>query len=80
MPESGWGSFIPSGGSSNSEPSTNSQQSNTISFNRPRWSLTFDPVNQIVFWSDAVTSLLGAENSRSGRSIGLVANLTEVMF
>uniref|UniRef100_A0A0R3T0K6 Low-density lipoprotein receptor n=1 Tax=Rodentolepis nana TaxID=102285 RepID=A0A0R3T0K6_RODNA len=77
LPESGWNTFIPSGGSSNSQPSSTSQQSNAISFNRPRWSLAFDPVNQIVFWSDAVTGLLGAENSRSGRTIGLVANLTE---
>lgn len=57
----------------------NIQQSHlTYSLKRPRWSLAFDPVNQIVFWSDAHTGLIGAENARSGRTIGLVANLTEV--
>lgn len=75
MPENGWDSFIMSG-----ESNTNPQQPSAVSFSRPRWSLAFDPVNQIVFWSDAVTGLLGAENSRSGRTIGLIANLTEVQL
>lgn len=45
---------------------------------RPRFDLTFDPVNQVVFWSDSHTGYIGAEDSRTGRSLGFVANLSEV--
>ncbi|VDK38818.1 unnamed protein product [Taenia asiatica] len=72
MSDKVWHSYIGSGDSN-----SNTQQSHLTLFNRPRWGLAFDPVNQIVFWSDAITGLIGAENSRSGRTIGLVANLTE---
>ncbi|CDS40542.1 low density lipoprotein receptor protein [Echinococcus multilocularis] len=72
MTDKAWHSYIES-----EDHNLNTQQSHLALFNRPRWSLAFDPVNQIVFWSDVLTGLIGAENSRSGRTIGLVANLTE---
>ncbi len=79
MPEGNWQSFISGGSDPTAEEGlTRRRRHLGRSPDRPRWSLAFDPVNQIVFWSDAVTGLIGAEDSREGSSIGLVANLTDV--
>ncbi|VDD79293.1 unnamed protein product [Mesocestoides corti] len=72
MPDQPWQSHI------GKRDGNLNRKRNLLAPDRPRWSLTFDPINQIVFWSDAITGLIGAENSRSGRTVGLVANLSEV--
>nr|VZI46220.1 unnamed protein product [Spirometra erinaceieuropaei] len=41
---------------------------------RPRWDLTFDPINQLLFWSDSHTGHVGVEDARTGASLGLIAN------
>ncbi|VDL93099.1 unnamed protein product [Schistocephalus solidus] len=45
---------------------------------QPRWDLTFDPINQLLFWSDSVTGHVGVEDARTGASLGLIANASDV--
>lgn len=84
MPEDNWSSFVVAGESRDVQLSRRRRHLSSSAIQsavkRPRWSLAFDPINQVVFWSDAVTGLIGAEDSRAGRSLGLVANLTEVFL
>ncbi|VDN16236.1 unnamed protein product [Dibothriocephalus latus] len=44
---------------------------------RPRWDLTFDPINQVLFWSDSLTGHVGVEDARTGASLGLIANASD---